>query len=184
MKLEEKKLSSQVLYDGKVIRVELDDVELPNGDLTKREVARHPAGVTVAALTQDNEMLFVKQYRYPFAENVLELPAGKVDDTKTTPLENAKRELLEETGAVGTGYVSLGADYVSPGFTDEVVYMYMCRVDHFERQQLDEDEFLNVEKIPIEKAVEMVMNNRIPDGKTQTAVLKAWILINGDNKHS
>ncbi|MBQ1546582.1 MAG: NUDIX hydrolase [Clostridia bacterium] len=177
MKLEEKKISSKVLYDGKVVRLELDEIELPDGTPAKREVARHPAGVCVAALTSDNELLFVKQYRYPFGEVVLELPAGKVDDPKTTPLENGKRELLEETGAVGYNYVSLGAQYVSPGFTDEVLYMYMCRVDHFEQQRLDEDEFLNVEKIPLDKAVEMVMNNIIVDGKTQTAILKTTMLL-------
>ena len=177
MKLEEKTVSSQVLYSGRIIRLELDDIELPNGEPAKREVARHPAGVCVAALTEDNELLFVKQYRYPFHEVVLELPAGKVDDPKTTPLENGKRELLEETGAVGYNYVSLGAQYVSPGFTDEVLYMYMCRVDHFEEQRLDEDEFVNVERIPLDRAVEMVMNNLIVDGKTQTAILKTAMLL-------
>ena len=177
MKLEEKTVSSQVLYSGRIIRLELDDIELPNGEPAKREVARHPAGVCVAALTEDNELLFVKQYRYPFHEVVLELPAGKVDDPKTTPLENGKRELLEETGAVGYNYVPLGAQYVSPGFTDEVLYMYMCRVDHFEEQRLDEDEFLNVERIPLDRAVEMVMNNLIVDGKTQTAILKTAMLL-------
>ena len=177
MKLEEKTVSSQVLYSGRIIRLELDDIELPNGEPAKREVARHPAGVCVAALTEDNELLFVKQYRYPFHEVVLELPAGKVDDPKTTPLENGKRELLEETGAVGYNYVPLGAQYVSPGFTDEVLYMYMCRVDLFEEQRLDEDEFVNVERIPLDRAVEMVMNNLIVDGKTQTAILKTAMLL-------
>ena len=110
-------------------------------------------------------------------EDFLELPAGKIDDPATTPLENGKRELLEETGAVGYSFVSLGAQYVSPGFTNEVVHLYMCMIDHFEHQQLDEDEFINVEKIPLDKAVEMVLNNRIFDGKTQTAVLKTALLL-------
>ena len=182
MKLEEKTLSSQTLYEGRIIDLTLDDVMLPNGEKAKREVVKHPAGVTVAALTDDNELLFVKQYRYPFHEVVLELPAGKIDDAHTTPLENGKRELLEETGAVGYSYVSLGAFYVSPGITDEIVYMYFCKVDHFEQQQLDEDEFVNVEKIPLDKAVEMVLNNRIPDGKTQTAVLKTAMLLRSAEK--
>lgn len=184
MKLEEKTISSKVLYDGKIIRLELDEIELPDGTPAKREVARHPAGVAVAALTKDNELLFVKQYRYPFHEIVLELPAGKVDDPKTTPLDNAKRELLEETGAVGYSYISLGAQYVSPGFTDEVLYMYFCRIDHFENQQLDDDEFLNVERIPLDKAVEMVLNNQIIDGKTQTAVLKTAMLLKKANENA
>ncbi len=177
MKLEEKTLSSKTLYDGKIVRLEIDDVELPNGGSAVREVIKHPAGVAVAALTSDNELLFVRQFRYPFREVVLEIPAGKIDDKSTPPLENAKRELLEETGAVGFNYVPLGAFYVSPGFTDEVDFLYMCRVDHFEEQRLDEDEFVNVERIPLDKAVEMALNNMIPDGKTQTAILKTALLL-------
>lgn len=177
MKLEEKTLSSQTLYEGKIVTLKLDDVELPNGNTAKREVVKHCAGVCVAALTDKNELLFVRQFRYPFGEVLLELPAGKIDDPNTTPLENGKRELLEETGAVGYSYVPLGPFYVSPGFTDEVDFLYMCRVDHFEGQQLDEDEFVNVERIPLDKAVQMVLNNQIPDGKTQTAILKAAMLV-------
>lgn len=184
MKLDEKTLSSKTLYEGKILTLTLDDVELPNGDKAKREVIKHPQGVCVAALTNENELLFVRQFRYPFKEVVLELPAGKIDDASTTPLENGRRELLEETGAVGYNYVPLGAFYVSPGFTDEVDHLYMCRVDHFEKQQLDEDEFVNVERIPIDEAVSMVLNNMIPDGKTQTAILKtAMLLKSADEKN-
>lgn len=176
MKLEEKTLTSQTIYDGKIVTLMLDEVELPNGHITKREVVNHPGGVAIAALTKDNELLFVRQYRYPFKEVVLELPAGKLEKG-TTPLENGKRELLEETGAVGYNYISLGSQMVSPGFCNEVVHMYLCRVENFGEQELDDDEFLNVEKIPIDKAVEMVLNNQIFDGKTQTAVLKASLLL-------
>ena len=177
MKLEEKRLSSETLYSGSIVRLEIDQAELPDGKTAKREVVRHPAGVAVAALTSDNELLFVRQFRYPMNEIVLEIPAGKIDDPTTPPLENAKRELLEETGAVGFNYVPLGAFYVSPGFTDEIDYLYMCRVDHFETQQLDDDEFVNVERIPLDKAVDMALNNMIPDGKTQTAILKTALLL-------
>ncbi len=176
MKLEEKTLSSQTLYEGKIVKLMLDEAELPNGNTAKREVVKHPGGVAIAALTSENELLFVRQYRYPFKEVVLELPAGKLEKG-TTPLENGKRELLEETGAVGYNYISLGAQMVSPGFCTEVVHLYMCRVERFEKQQLDDDEFVNVERIPIDKAVEMVLNNQIFDGKTQTAVLKAAMLL-------
>ena len=177
MKLEEKRLSTETLYSGSIVTLEIDQALLPNGDKAKREVVRHPAGVAVAALTSENELLFVRQYRYPMAEIVLEIPAGKIDDPTTQPLENAKRELLEETGAVGYSYVPLGAFYVSPGFTDEIDYLYMCRVDHFESQKLDEDEFVNVERIPLDKAVGMALNNMIPDGNTQTAILKTAMLL-------
>ncbi|MBQ2605103.1 MAG: NUDIX hydrolase [Clostridia bacterium] len=176
MNLEEKTLSSEVIYNGSVVKLNLVKAELPNGKTASREVVNHPSGVTVAALTNDNELLFVRQYRYPFHEIVLELPAGKLEKTGT-PLENAKRELLEETGAVGYNFISLGKQMVSPGYCDEVVHMYMCRIDHFEQQQPDEDEFLEILRIPLDKAVEMVLNNIIVDGKTQTAVLKASMLL-------
>lgn len=176
MKLEEKTLDSVTIYEGKIIKLKVDDVELPNGNTSKREVVEHPGGVAIAALTDKNELLFVRQYRYPFKEVVLELPAGKLE-TGSSPLENGKRELLEETGAIGYNYISLGAQMVSPGFTNEVVHLYLCRIEKFDEQMLDEDEFLNVERIPIDKAVEMVLNNQIFDGKTQTAVLKASMLL-------
>ncbi|MBQ3969849.1 MAG: NUDIX hydrolase [Clostridia bacterium] len=176
MKLEEKTLSSQKLYDGKIVKLRLDDVELPDGTMAKREVVEHAGGVAVLALTDENEVLFVRQFRYPFKDIVLELPAGKIEND-SAPLENGKRELLEETGAIGYNYISLGSQMVSPGFTNEIVHLYMCRIERFEKQQLDDDEFLNFEKIPFDKAVEMVVNNQIFDGKTQTAILKAAMLL-------
>ena len=176
MELTEKTLSSQTIYDGRIVHLTLDEAELPDGTHAKREVVNHPGGVTVVALTDENEVLFVRQFRYPFKEVVLELPAGKLEKN-STPLENGKRELLEETGAIGYNYISLGAQYSSPGFCNETIHMYMCRIDHFETQQLDEGEFLGVERIPLDKAVEMILNNQIFDGKTQTAVLKAAMLL-------
>lgn len=181
MKLEEKTITSNTVYSGKIVTLKLDEVELPNGRITKREVVNHPGGVAIAALTDENELLFVRQFRYPFKDVVLELPAGKLEKGES-PLENGRRELLEETGAIGTSFVSLGAQMVSPGFCDEVVHLYMCRVERFEKQRLDEGEFLNVEKLPLDKAVEMVLNNQIFDGKTQTAVLKTAMLINANRE--
>ncbi len=176
MKLYEKTIASKSIFEGKVIHVKLDDVELENGDKAKREIVEHPGGVCVAALTENNELLFVRQFRYPYKEIVLELPAGKLEKGQN-PLENGKRELLEETGAIGAGYVTLGQLYPSPGYCGEIIHLYFCRIDHFENQQLDNDEFLNVEKIPLDKAVEMVLANEIPDSKTQVAVLKTAALL-------
>lgn len=176
MEFFEKTLESNEIFDGRVIRVILDKVELQDGHKSIREVVEHPGGVCVAALTEDDELLFVKQFRYPYKEVVLELPAGKLEKGQT-PLENGKRELLEETGAVGSGYISLGKLYPSPGYCGEIIHMYFCRIAHFEEQKLDEGEFLNVLKIPLNKAVEMVLNNEIPDSKTQTAILKTAMMI-------
>lgn len=179
----EKTLESKEIFDGRVIHVTLDKVELQNGKTSSREVVGHPGGVCVAALTENDELLFVKQYRYPYKEVVLELPAGKLEKGQN-PLENGKRELLEETGAIGRGYLSLGKLYPSPGYCAEIIHMYFCFVDRFEQQQLDEGEFLNVYKIPLVRAVEMVLNNEIPDSKTQTAVLKTAMLIDKLKGHT
>ncbi len=175
MKLTEKTLSSQNIFKGKILDITLDDVELPDGKKSKREVVNHPGGVAVAALDEENNLIFVKQFRYPYKEVVLELPAGKLEKG-STPLENGKRELFEETGAEGYSYVSLGQVYPSPGYTSEVIYLYACKIKTMSENQLDDGEFLNIEKIPLDTAVEMVLNNRIPDAKTQIAVLKTAIL--------
>ena len=168
MELFEKTLDSKKIFDGRVLHIVLDEVELPDGKRSKREVVNHPGGVCVAALDEDNNLSFVKQFRYPYKEVVLELPAGKLEKG-STPLENGKRELLEETG--------LGQVYPSPGYTSEIIHLYACRVKSQGEQKLDEGEFLNVEKIPLNKAVEMVLNNMIPDSKTQIAVLKTAALL-------
>lgn len=172
----EKTVSSEVIFDGKVIHVTHDEVELENGSRAMREIVGHPGGVCVAALTEDNELLFVKQFRYPYKEVLVELPAGKLEKGQT-PLENGKRELLEETGAVGREYMTLGKLYPSPGYSDEIVHLYFCKVDHYEQQSPDEDEFIDIIKIPVNKAVEMVLNGELPDAKTQTAVLKTAMLL-------
>lgn len=176
MEFFEKTLESKDIFEGRVIHVKLDKVELQDGHVSTREVVAHPGGVCVAAITEDAELLFVKQFRYPYKEVALELPAGKLEKGQT-PLENGKRELLEETGAIGSGYISLGKLYPSPGYCGEIIHMYFCRVARFEEQKLDDGEFLNVLKIPLNKAVEMVLNNEIPDAKTQTAVLKTAMMI-------
>ena len=172
----EKTLHSQDVFVGRVIHVTNDEVELENGNTAMREVVGHPGGVCVAALTENEELLFVRQFRYPYKEVLLELPAGKLEKGQT-PLENGKRELLEETGAIGREYMTLGKLYPSPGYCGEIIHLYFCRVDHYEDQQPDEDEFLDFVKIPLKKAVEMVLNGELPDAKTQTAVLKTAMLI-------
>lgn len=176
MKLTEKTIKSTEIFSGRILHVYHDDVELPDGSFSKREVARHPGGVCVAALDENNNLFFVRQFRYPYAEVVLELPAGKLEKG-TTPLENGKRELLEETGAQGYSYISLGQVYPSPGYTDEIIHLYACRIETQSESCPDEGEFLNVEKIHLDKAVEMVLNNQIPDAKTQIAVLKTAMLL-------
>ena len=127
MDMTEKTIASKEIFDGRVLHMFHDTVALSDGTTSLREIVRHPGGVCIAALDGENNLLFVRQFRYPYAEVVLELPAGKLEKGGT-PLENGKRELLEETGAVGSSYISLGQVYPSPGYTDEIIHLYACRV--------------------------------------------------------
>ena len=176
MNLTETKLSGKEIFHGRILHVVHDTVRLADGSTSLREVVRHPGGVCVAALDGEDNLLFVRQFRYPYGETVLELPAGKLEPG-STPLENGKRELLEETGAVGYSYLSLGQVYPSPGYTDEIIHLYACRIREQGESRPDEGEFLRVERIPLIKAAEMVLNNQLFDAKTQIAVLKTAALL-------
>ena len=176
MKLTEKTLEQKYLYHGKIIQVRLDKAELENGAVVGREVVEHPGGVSVAVLTEQNELLFVRQFRYPYGEIVLELPAGKLEKGED-PFEAVKREQMEETGTAGEHYTFLGNLYPSPGYCGEIIRIWACRISEKGEMHLDEDEFLEVERIPLKKAVEMVLNNEIPDSKTQVGILKTAALV-------
>jgi len=176
MELIEKTLSREDIFSGRVLHLHVDKIELTNGRTSTRECIDHPGGVSVAALTDKNEILFVRQFRYPYKAVVLETPAGKLEKGED-PFEAIKREQQEETGTTGTGYLDLGKLYPSPGYTDEVIHLYACRVSSFGETNFDEDEFLELERIPIEKAVQMVMANEIPDAKSQVLVLKTAQLL-------
>ncbi len=172
MKLEEKTLSQNYIFKGKIISLHVDDAMLPNGTTAKREVVEHPGGVSVAAVTDNDEILFVKQFRYPYGEIIYEIPAGKRDSKDELPIDCGKRELREETGATAEEFLSLGELYPTPGYCGEIIWLFAAKGLHFGETDPDDDEFVEVEKIPFEKAVEMVLNGEIKDAKTQTAILK------------
>ena len=176
MNLEEKQLSKEYVYRGKIINVRKDKALLPNGNTSTREVIEHPGGVCVAALTDNNEVLFVKQFRYPYMEVIPEIPAGKRDKKGEDPLECGIRELKEETGASAEKFIPLGKLYPSPGYCGEIIWMYAATGLTYGEQQPDDDEFLTVEKIPLDTAVKMILSGEITDAKTQTAVLKLKLL--------
>lgn len=176
MNLRETPVEQEVKYEGRIIRLRVDKAQLPNGRIATREVVEHNGGVCIAALTEQQELLFVRQFRYPYQEVVLELPAGKIDKGEK-PLACGKRELTEETGASAQQYRSLGRLYPSPGYCGEVIHLFLATGLSFGRMNPDEDEFLEVERIPLEKAVQMVLDNEVPDAKTQVAVLKTWALL-------
>ncbi len=172
MNLDEKTVKSETVYEGRVISLIKDTVTLPNGDTATREVVTHRGGVGVIAEDENGNILFVKQFRYPYKEVVLEIPAGKRDSLDEDPLECGKRELKEETGATAKNFYSLGSLYPTPGYCGEIIWLFAAKGLEFGNQHLDNDEFLNVEKIPLKEAVEMVLEGKIKDSKTQIAILK------------
>lgn len=178
MDFTEKPLKQDYLYRGKIVNLRVDNAELPDGTTALREVIEHPGGVCVAALTEKEELLFVEQFRYPYMETVLELPAGKLEYGED-PFEAGKRELLEETGAAAENYRDLGKLYPTPGYCGEIIHMYLAENLTFSEQHLDEDEFLEVRRIPLEEAFRMVMRNEIRDSKTQVGILKTYQLVKG-----
>lgn len=176
MNLEEKQLSAEYMYKGKIISLRRDKALLPNGNTATREVVEHNGGVCVAALTDNDEVLFVRQFRYPYMEIIPEIPAGKRDKADEDPLECGIRELKEETGATAEKFIPLGKLYPSPGYCGEIIWMYAATGLSYGEQNPDDDEFLTVEKIPLNKAVEMILLGEITDAKTQAAVLKLKVL--------
>ncbi len=171
----EKTLKEKEIFDGKIIRVHLDDVELDDGTKTFREVVEHSGGVCMAALTEDDELLMVRQYRYPFHRELLEVPAGKLEKGED-PLEAGKRELEEECGVVADKIISLGEIYPTVAYCSEIIRMYAATGLKNTRQHLDEGEFLGVEKVKFADALSMVMNGDIRDAKTVAAILKLSVL--------
>ncbi len=171
MELFEKTIEKNYIYKGRIINVRRDIAQLPDGKSCSREVVEHNGGVCVAALTDSDELVFVRQFRYPYMEVVLELPAGKLEKGED-PFEAGKRELEEETGRVAEKYYDMGKFYPTPGYCGEIIYLYAAEKLTETHMHLDEDEYLEVEKIPLEKAVDMVIDGEIRDGKTIALVMK------------
>lgn len=170
--LTEKRLRGELIYDGRVVHLWRDEVRLPDGRETIREVVRHIGAVGIVPLTDKGEVLCVEQYRYPYACVMLEIPAGKLDDPGEPLEEAARRELREETGAVGGRMISLGALYPSVAICDEVIHLYVAEGFTMDHTDPDDDEFLCTRAIPLDELLDMVMRGEVPDAKTQIAVLK------------
>jgi len=167
----ETQLSSEKIYDGIILHVRKDKVLLQNGKEAVREVLDHNGAAAVVAFDDEGKLLMVRQYRYPMGEYLLEIPAGKIDDGET-PEQCAARELVEETGYRAGKLTELGVIYPAAAYTSESVYLFYAENLTKAQQHLDEDEFLTVEHMDFSQALDMVMNNEIPDSKTQIGILK------------
>jgi len=174
--LTEEQIDSQEIYKGVVCHLYKDRVRLNDGTESVREVLRDCRAVCVLPLDRDFNVTMVSQYRYAHSKVLLEIPAGKLDAGEDF-LKAAKRELLEETGIKARKYTFLGEIYTTPAFVDEVIYMYLATdLEEGGEQHLDRDEFLNVEKIPLDTLVKMTLDGQIRDAKTQAAVLKVAVM--------
>lgn len=181
MDMREKLIKSEEIFKGRVITLKKETVLLPNGEEAGREIVLHPGGVSILPLDENGNVYMVRQYRRPFDDILLEIPAGKLDYGED-PFECGVRELSEETGLTAGKYDYLGKFYVTPGFCREVIHIYLARDLKKGNMHLDEDEFLEVEKIPFNTLLDMAMSNEIKDAKTAIAILKTKIFLDSENK--
>ena len=172
MEFEEKTLSSEYVFKGRVIDVKRDEVLVSNGRKSSREVVEHSGGVVIVGIKEDNSILMVKQYRYPLGQVSLELPAGKLEKGENPDLAS-KRELEEETGYIANEWIKLGYIYTTPGFCDEKLYLYLARDLEYKKQNPDEDEILECFEYPIKKVFSMIYKGEINDSKSISALFRA-----------
>lgn len=180
-KLIEKEKSSELIFDGRVLHLYRDEVILPDGSEGIREYCNHNGGVCVLPLTDEGEVILVKQYRYAHKKCTLEIPAGKLEIGERDDVRSAAlRELKEETGACCRELIYLGEMYPSPALLSEVIYMFFARGLTFGERHLDDDEFLECERVSLDKMIEMIEEGLLPDAKTQIAALRVKKILNDE----
>lgn len=173
----EKTIDSTRIYEGKVVRLRRDTVELENGKQTFREVIDHPGGVSILAMDEEGKIFFVRQFRYPFGRMLLELPAGKLEPGED-PEDSGRRELREETGCSAGRFVPMGKLIPTCAYDTEVIHLFFASELTRGEQDLDENEFLSVERYTLDEALQMVLDGEIVDAKTQIGLLKYQALRN------
>lgn len=169
--LEEKTVSSEKIFTGRVISLQVDEVELPNGRTSKREIVKHPGAVAIIPITDENKIVMVEQFRKPLERTLIEIPAGKLEKGEE-PKQTAIRELEEETGYECQSLEWLISFYTSPGFADEIVHLYVAKglTKKKNAATLDEDEFVNIVEVTLEEAIDLVKSKKIYDAKTAYAI--------------
>jgi ADP-ribose pyrophosphatase len=170
MDLREERLASEYVFRGKILKIRVDTVRLPNGRTSTREVVEYAGAVAIVALDDDGRVILVRQYRYPVGEELLEIPAGKLEKDED-PLECAQRELLEETGYTARNWRLLRTYYSTPGFTSEKMHLFLARSLEKGQASTEADEFVEVELIPLKRASELIAEGVIRDGKSLVGLL-------------
>ena len=172
--LTEKTLSTKIGFDGELLKLEVEKVELPNGKIATREIIRHPGAVAIVCLNEENKLVFVRQFRKPLDRTLLEIPAGKLEPNEDH-LECAKRELLEETGYIAKSWKRIGQTVTAPGFTDETIHLFLGTDVIAGTPSPDEDEFVKVENYTIDEVKEMILAGVINDAKSIVALFLSGI---------
>jgi ADP-ribose pyrophosphatase len=176
--LTERPISSELVYDGKLLHVRRDKVRLPDGGVAEREYIRHPGAVLIIALLDSGELVMERQFRYPLQRDMIELPAGKIDPGEP-PLATAKRELLEETGYAASEWRHLSTIHLAIGYSDERIEVFLAKGLRQEQPKLDDEEFLEVFTLPLATALEWVREGKITDAKTLSGLLWAEKVLQG-----
>ena len=176
--LSERRLSSRLVYDGKLLKVHSDTVRLPDGSTSEREWIDHPGAVAVLAVTDAGELVMERQFRYPLGRDMIEVPAGKIDPGED-PLATAKRELKEETGYTAAEWTHVATIHLAIGYSNEHIEIYLARHLSHEGAQLDDEEFLEVLTLPLATALAWVREGKITDSKTVSTLFWAEKVLGG-----
>ena len=176
MELKEERVSGERVYEGLIVNIRRDKAKLPDGRLTNREVVEHPGGVAVFAMDENDNVILVRQYRYPMEETILEIPAGKREPGED-PQIGALRELEEETGLVPGTVIPMGCSYSSPGILSEKIYLFFATDLKQGDSHPDDGEYVELVKVPYAEMFDLVRRGEIQDGKTLSALLKADLLL-------
>jgi len=176
MKLMEQEVSKELIFKGKILNLEKYNVRLPNGNISTREVVDNPGAVAVLPIDEEGYIYFVKQYRFPIREVLIEIPAGKFDSPNEDPLECGKRELEEETGLMAKEWIYLGYIYTTPGFSNEKIHLYAAKELHNVGSKPDDDEFVEVVKIYSDDVEKMIKTGGITDSKSICAFYRYKLL--------
>ena len=168
-------LESREIFNGRVIRVTVDKVQLEDGTTSTREIVHHHGGACILPVDADGSVTMVRQFRYAFGEEIWELPAGKLEADED-PFEAAKRELSEECGLTADNFIDLGVVYATVGYDSEKIYLWAATGLHKGGQHLDAGEFLDVVRMPFAEALQKVLHGEIKDSKTQIGLMKYALL--------
>jgi len=177
--LSERRISSRLVYDGRLLKVRSDTVRLPDGASAEREYIAHPGAVAVLAVTGAGELVMERQFRYPLGRDMIEIPAGKIDPGED-PLATAKRELQEETGYTAAEWTHVATINIAIAYSDEHIEIYLAKGLKQEKARLDDEEFLEVFTLPLATAVDWVREGRITDAKTVSCLFWAEKVLGGE----